>query len=201
MNLSVSIPVLIFAFVGLRMAQPTAPDAQAPLIASMVTETPAREENAELIPWSVRRNVSWEDFQSAPVHGTDAVASTSTSLGLSYQYKDGELSYTITCNFQKSKSWGIMQTDYILAHEQAHFDITELCARRLYQALSGYEFNRRSYKSDLTRIYNGIVREKEAMQETYDRETDHSRNRKVQMAWLDRVNKELDETQAYAVYP
>ncbi|RYD94296.1 MAG: DUF922 domain-containing protein [Sphingobacteriales bacterium] len=129
------------------------------------------------------------------------MASTSTSLGLSYQMKDGELTYNITCNFQKTKSWGLMKTDYILAHEQGHFDITELCARRLYQELAGHQFERRTFKAELTRMYNDIVAQKEAMQNTYDNETDHSRNRKVQAEWMTRIEQELEATQGYAAYP
>ncbi|GAB4094433.1 DUF922 domain-containing protein [Flaviaesturariibacter terrae] len=215
MNLTAfSLPVLLIAFAGMRLAPSAktiiAPDAassrlvtaEKPSVTAVrATAATMREESAELIPWSARRIVGWEDFQSAPVHGTEAVASTSTSLGLSYQLKDGELSYNITCNFQKTKSWGLMKTEYILAHEQGHFDITELMARKLYQALSTYPFDRRNFKQDLTRIYNDIVAEKESLQNTYDRETDHSRNRRVQSEWLARINEQLEATQAYATYP
>jgi hypothetical protein len=204
MNLSLS--VLVIAFAGLGAA--FVPATSHPVASSKGTETAVtyaatavREENEESIPWSVRRIVGWQDFQSAPMRGTEAVASTSTSLGLAYQLKDGELSYEITCNFSKSKSWGLMRTDYILAHEQGHFDITEICARRLYQELSAYTFNKRTYKQDLTRIYNTVVAEKERMQEVYDRETDHSRNKGIQATWQDSIQKMLDESQDWAQYP
>ncbi|RYY88243.1 MAG: DUF922 domain-containing protein [Chitinophagaceae bacterium] len=205
MNLtSFGLPVLLIAFASLRPAGDKAPATENPslMIASAsYTAAPMREENAELIPWTARRIVGWDDFQSAPVQGTEAVASTSTTLGLTYQVKDGELSYNITCNFQKTKSWGLMKTDYILAHEQAHFDITELCARRMFEELSAYQLNRRTVKADLTAIYNKVVAEKEALQNQYDGETDHSRNRKLQAQWLERIEKDLEATQAYAVYP
>jgi hypothetical protein len=203
MNLSLPVLVLAFAGLGAAFAPATPRTAVAPVIAAATYPNPAvvREENEESIPWTVRRIVGWEDFQSTPLRGTEAVASTSTSLGLSYQVKDEQLSYEVTCNFSKTKSWGLMKTDYILAHEQGHFDITEICARRLHQALSAYTYNRRTYKQDLTRIYNNIVSQKEQMQENYDHETDHSRNKAVQAEWMGRIEQMLEESQDWATYP
>jgi predicted secreted Zn-dependent protease len=129
------------------------------------------------------------------------VASTSTSLGIAYQLTNGELTYHITCYFNKEKSWGLMKTDYILAHEQGHFDITEIFARRLHEALQNYQFNKRSFKKDISQIYQGIVKEKEDFQKTYDGETDHSRNRKMQYDWLEKIEQMLAETQPYSNYP
>lgn len=160
-----------------------------------------KEEDAENIPWAARRILSWEDFQSAPQLGTEAVASTSTSLGLSYQLRSGVLTYEITCNFSKPKSWGSLKTDYILAHEQGHFDITEIHARKLYKALADLQFNRHTYKEDINAIYQQIVKEKEEMQETYDQESDHSRNHKVQSEWFTKIDNMLTDTEAYATYP
>jgi hypothetical protein len=56
------------------------------------------------------------------------VALTSTALGIAYKVSHGELTYEITCSFSKDKSWGLLKTPYILAHEQGHFDITEIYA-------------------------------------------------------------------------
>lgn len=155
----------------------------------------------ESIPWRSEKKLSWEDFLCAPQKQGDAVASTSTSLGISYQVKDGVLNYSITCHFSKKKSWGILKTDYILAHEQAHFDITELHARKLYEALYHYEFNPVTFKKDINIIYDRIVKEKEAMQEAYDGQTDHSRKRRVQYDWLEKIDSMLAETEIFANYP
>jgi len=159
------------------------------------------EEAADMIPWENDKRLAWDDFLCEPKHGTDAVASTSTSLGISYQLNSGQLNYHITCYFNKEKSWGLMRTDYILAHEQGHFDITEIFARRLNEALQNYHFNKRSFKKDIGQIYQAIVKEKEEYQKRYDGETDHSRNRKTQYDWLEKIENLLTETQPYSNYP
>ena len=158
-------------------------------------------ETEEFITWTNDRLLTWEDFQCEPKTGTDAVASTSTSLGIAYQLVDGELTYDISCNFSKVKSWGSMKTDYILAHEQGHFDITEIYARKLNEALQNYKFNKKTFKKDIGDIYQSIVAQKENLQKTYDGESDHSRNRKVQYEWLERIQNLLDETQDFSAYP
>ena len=167
---------------------------------SAVVATPVNE-TEEYISWTDDRLLTWDDFQCAPKTGTDAVASTSTSLGISYQLVEGKLSYDVSCNFSKVKSWGSMKTDYILAHEQGHFDITEIYARKLHEALENYKFNKRTFKKDISEIYQSIVSQKEEMQKTYDGETDHSRNRKLQYLWLEKIQNMLDETDLYSVYP
>lgn len=158
-------------------------------------------ENDNMIPWTSERKLMWDDFLCEPKKEGDAVASTSTSLGLSYQVHDNQLTFHITCIFSKDKSWGALRTGYILSHEQAHFDITEIYARKLYQALYEYEFNPATFKSDIATIYNRIVKEKEDMQEGYDGETDHSRNKTVQTEWLQKINTLLNDTDIFSNYP
>jgi hypothetical protein len=165
---------------------------------SVAVKDPAE---AEVIPWSGQDKLEWDDFLCEPKRGTDAVASTSTSLGIAYQLQNGKLTYHITCNFSKTKSWGLMKTDYILAHEQGHFDITEIFARKLYEALQNYDYNKRTFKSDINEIYKNIVRQKEEFQHQYDGETDHSRKRKLQYDWLEKIQQMLDETQPWESYP
>ncbi|HTM92993.1 MAG TPA: DUF922 domain-containing protein [Flavisolibacter sp.] len=154
-----------------------------------------------MIAWETDKRLVWDDFLCEPKMGTDAVASTSTSLGIAYQLTDGELKYHITCYFNKEKSWGLLKTDYILAHEQAHFDITEIFARRLNEALQNYKFNKKTFKRDISEIYQSIVSQKEEYQKAYDAQTDHSRNRKVQYDWLERIENLLAETEPYSKYP
>jgi predicted secreted Zn-dependent protease len=191
---------LAFQFSGKPMPADT--PKQPVIEAAVIREAlPSKEEDAELIPWIFERRLTWEDFLSEPKRNSDAVASTSTTLGLAYQVENGQLSYRITCHFSKHKSWGLLRTDYILAHEQGHFDITEIFARKLYKELQEYPFNRKTYRSDVNAIYNRVVKEKEAMQAAYDGESDHSRSRRLQYDWLEKIDTMLEETEPWSVYP
>ncbi len=132
-----------------------APQLEARQLKTLPTGLDAKEDK-EFIPWTEERMLTWEDFQSRPQRGTEAVASTSTSLGLTYQLSSGNLTYDITCAFSKWKSWGSLKTDYILAHEQGHFDITEIYARKLHAALAAYKLRSRTYQQDIARFSNFI---------------------------------------------
>jgi hypothetical protein len=170
-------------------------------IADFSVNLPDKVESEEAIPWIADRRLAWDDFLCSPERNTDAVASTSTSLGISYKVEGNVFTYHISCDFSKYRSWGLLKTDYILAHEQGHFDITEIFARKLHKALEEYVFNPKTFKRDISTIYQTIVKEKEALQEIYDGETDHSRKRKVQMEWLIKIDELLQATEPYIDYP
>ncbi len=159
------------------------------------------DESAEYLPWANARPLTWDDFLCEPKRNTDAVALTSTALGISYNVGSNRLNYEITCSFSKAKSWGLLKTQYILAHEQGHFDITEIYARKLHKELLNYKFNRRTFRQDVNVIYDRIVKEKENLQFAYDGLTDHSRNKTVQKEWLEKIQELLVQTDAYSAYP
>jgi len=192
----------LFALSALALSFSGKPAFEAPrYLGAVVKDSAFRVESEDMIPWENDKRLVWDDFLCEPKVGTDAVASTSTILGIAYQITDGALKYHITCYFNKEKSWGLMKTDYILAHEQGHFDITEIFARRLNEALQNYQFNKKTFKRDIGQIYQAIVSQKEDYQRTYDAETDHSRNRKVQYDWLEKIDSLLAETQPFSSYP
>ena len=159
------------------------------------------EETAEYIPWSYDRVLTWEDFLCEPVRNSDAVALTSTTLGISFKYSGGRFNYNISCNFSKKKSWGLLKTPYILAHEQAHFDISEIFARKLHQEMKKYNPNFSTLRKDVTAIYDKVIKEEKAFQEMYDEETSHSRKRGRQNEWLEKIDQLLADTEVYANYP
>lgn len=154
----------------------------------------------ELIPWRADRKLAWSDYKGQPDPASDAAASTASYLGIEYHFSNNKITFTITCSFSQTKSWGRYQTDYILSHEQGHFDITEIFARRLNQKMQEYIFNKNSFKSDLKKIYDDTMEEKEKMQNRYDQETDFSRNKEQQQEWLKKIEKMLAETALYASY-
>jgi len=153
----------------------------------------------ESIQWTSRK-LTWDDYLAKPSVSDEAAAITSTGIGVEYIVRNNQLSYKISCLFSKNKSWGRYRSEYILSHEQGHFDITEIYARKLARAIEEYEFNPKTYKSDLNSIYKLLMTEKEKYQEQYDHETDYSRDRINQGLWLQKIQSELDELKDWANY-
>jgi hypothetical protein len=154
----------------------------------------------DLINWSSGRKLRWADYLSEPDSRSGAAASTSTLIGFEYHVRDSKLTYTITCKFSKTKSWGRYKNDYILSHEQGHFDIAEIYTRKLVMALRIYSFDPSGYKNDLRKIYSDIMNDKEKFQQRYDSETDYSRNKLNQEEWLKNIKLLLQESDGYADY-
>jgi hypothetical protein len=160
----------------------------------------AQERDRDLIHWSERKKLSWSDYKGNADRSTGAAASTATYLGIDYNFSPKGLTYKITCSFSKNKSWGLHKTEYILSHEQAHFDIAEIYARQLNKRMAIYKFNPNTYKEDLRKIYEEVLQEKDQMQNKYDEETNHSINKDKQGEWINTVRLLLTDLDTYKVY-
>jgi hypothetical protein len=161
----------------------------------------AQDRNDELVQWSPNHKLNWSDYKASPDKESGAAASTTTYLGIEYNVNEQGFTYIIKSKFSKNRSWGLYKTDYILSHEQGHFDLAEVYARKLNKAMSEYSFNRKTFQQDLKKIYEDVIREKEEMQNTYDEETNHSIKKAKQAEWLVKINDMLQEYDAYANYP
>lgn len=159
-----------------------------------------QEKKEELLDWSAINRLTWDDYKGTPDPDSDAAASTTSYLGIEYDISNYTVTYKIICRFSKNKSWVATKTDHILGHEQGHFDITEIFARKLNKLTGQYKFNKNTYQQDLQKIYNDLQHEKEEFQNTYDNETDFSRNKEQQTNWLKRIEKMLEDLRNYSDY-
>jgi hypothetical protein len=160
----------------------------------------AQSKNEELLDWSASRKLTWNDYKGRPEAGNDDAASTTTYLGIEYNITSSSFGYKIQSRFSKTRSWGRYKDDYVLSHEQGHFDIAEIFARKLNKEMSEYHFNKRSYQEDLNKIYNVILDEKAKMQGDYDDETNHSINKVKQAEWLKKISEMLKEYKDFEGY-
>lgn len=158
------------------------------------------QKDSEIINWSEEKKLVWDDFQAAPQKNGDVAALTATHLGFAYTVANGKVSYNIECRFEKNRSWGLVKNNWILKHEQGHFDIAEIFARKLFKEISAYQFNKNTFQNDLEAIYKKIMDEKEKFQDNYDDETDFSRNKPMQEEWLKKINSNLNESKNWASY-
>lgn len=154
----------------------------------------------DLIDWKANRPLVWDDYKGTPNPASDAAALTATYLAIEYEMNEKGVDWTIKCQFSKPRSWVKAKTDHILLHEQGHFDIAEIFARKLNKKMEEYKFDRNTYQKDLKAIYDGITTDKENFQQQYDKETDHSRKKEQQAEWTEKIKKTLKELDAYSDY-
>lgn len=142
----------------------------------------------EIIPWSAERKLQWSDFKGRYLKTEWAAATTASSI--SYQFstfeKDGQVyvDFKVGCEFYPNKSWYRPELcdSLILSHEQLHFDIAELHARKLRKRLAETQFTK-NIKAEVKEIYKSIIKELYIFQNKYDRETNFSRDLKNQLFW------------------
>ncbi|HVK46985.1 MAG TPA: DUF922 domain-containing protein, partial [Pseudobacter sp.] len=152
------------------------------------------------IPWSETRKLGWGDFKARPDPSSANAAMTNSIINIEFNFDDTSLDYTINCRFDKNRSWVKVRTIPVLQHEQGHFDIAEIYARKLAREMSGYKFNPVTVKDDVNNIYDRIMKVYQQEQQQYDLQTDFSRNKEKQAEWLNRIAADLKSLQAFAGY-
>lgn len=145
--------------------------------------------------WHKDSLLVWEDFKGKPSRvAADDVAALSF-CGLRFQscaYERGEEpTYKVTAYFQRSKSWSKEEHEvqYVLEHEQLHFDIAEVYARKMRKHFQ----TKRVALEKSSAIYNEYYDEYVEMQDLYDEQTNHGTKDKEQAIWNEKVKKWLEE--------
>ncbi|MBS9463755.1 DUF922 domain-containing protein [Flagellimonas sp. 389] len=151
----------------------------------------------ESVLWNPDKRLTWTDFKGKIPPA--AVPAATTASGISYKYSanlihhEVELDFEVNAYFYPNESWYKPEVcdDIILSHEQLHFDISELFARKMRDKLQRTSFSD-NVKAEIRRIYKEILKELKDFQELYDWETNFSRNTKKQLEWNNKIAKALD---------
>lgn len=152
----------------------------------------------EAIPWKPDTKLSWFDFRGKPFK--TAWAAATTASGISYEFttwdNEGELAlnYKIHTYFYPEQSWYQPElcNAVILSHEQLHFDISELFARKMRKIMEENTFTK-NVKEEVKLIYTGIIKELTAFQKKYDHATNFSRDVEQQLIWNHKIAEALED--------
>lgn len=159
-------------------------------------------QQSDIIKWREDRKLSWADFQQRPDEQSPYAAMSVTGLHIKYSSalnkKGVVLDFSVESFFEPKESWSKpeKQSQHILNHEQIHFDITELHARKLRKQLKNERFTRK-IKNEVEQIYLRIEGQRKAMQQKFDAETKHSLNVEKQLGWERFIAKELTKYDAW----
>ncbi|GIV45013.1 MAG: hypothetical protein KatS3mg035_2190 [Bacteroidia bacterium] len=158
-------------------------------------------QNKDTIVWSKGYKLSWEDFKGRPKSGISFEAISHIVISDEYTYENNMIKFIIVAQFIPKKSWTKSKNRLILLeHEQLHFDIAELYARKLKKKLAETKFrsNPEKIKEKYDRIFDKMYKELNYYQDLYDKETDFSRDEVRQKEWREKVARELEELEEYA---
>ncbi|MDO6473399.1 DUF922 domain-containing protein [Maribacter sp. 1_MG-2023] len=155
-------------------------------------------QSQEVVSWEPNFRFTWSDFKGAAPITSRAAATTASGITYRFStfYENNELQvdYKVFAYFYPTKSWykPKLCNDDTLLHEQLHFDITELYARKLRKQLAGTKFTK-NVKEEIRNIYKATIRQLNDFQNKYDSETNYSRNLPVQERWVKEIEHVLKQ--------
>jgi len=147
------------------------------------------------IRWQETRKLTFADFKGAVPAFSSWAATTQSTINFSYSETNGKLSNVIVyASFTPEKSWMRKRIPEVLAHEQIHFDITEVFARKFYhEVMNETSFSKEKLR-DLFKSENAACEE---LQQQYDDETEHGTKEEMQEKWKETVSKLLESNAPY----
>lgn len=142
--------------------------------------------------WSGTRHLTWDDFKGAAGAAAAAEEAAHLEYGLFYgvHCAGSTLDFQVLTAMIPSDSWvrrsaieSPADNARTLQHEQTHFDLAEVHARKMRKYFDGmYEPCLRS-NEELAAIADGLIQADSAEQKRYDDETRNGRRVDKQRAW------------------
>ncbi|WP_439153247.1 DUF922 domain-containing protein [Winogradskyella sp.] len=153
------------------------------------------------IEWNANRKLTWDDFKGEPDTINHPTTLAMTNSGIGYEsginmFKEGKV--FVQSFFYTNKSWVTPEgrSDYVLRHEQIHFDITEIYSRKLRKELAGANITSKN-SQNAEPIFNRIINELTKRQDRYDEETMRGDRKETQEHWEAVVKLELAKYNLY----
>ena len=143
------------------------------------------------------------DFQSRPGPADRLAALSSTEIKSGVSCRDFVFSATVQATFDPAASWirdPKTITAALLRHEQAHFDLTEVYARRLRQKLLVFQAkaNCNKLQPAFDNLTKPVYDEWNRQQNRYDAETNHGLNAPKQAYWELQTKLQLEQLRTFA---
>jgi hypothetical protein len=149
--------------------------------------------------WSKNVKLNWSDFKgTVPANSNGTVANTNYSVNYHPSISNDTLFVQVVSLFNYDRSWVIefRETDILLEHEQRHFDLAEIQARKLRQYIFGWD-KKIEISTYLSNGNDSINKACDKLQDLYDLETEHSKDIEQQNKWSKKIDSLLN---AYRLY-
>lgn len=154
----------------------------------------------DTIVWRQDSGLTKESFKAKRQGSYPFAAYSATALLFYTKDKDGALKFYIEAIFLKSKSFFNKEySDYLLNHEQIHFDIVELYARKMRKRLDEKDFTKvNNAVAEIKKQYEKTLAEINKEQDKYDKDTQHGINSAKQQVWNESIAQQLKELEKYS---
>ncbi|MGX7666541.1 hypothetical protein [Flavobacterium pedocola] len=171
------------------------------VILSLISFNKTNDNNDDQILWDSNRKLVWEDFKGnvdTSMPNTEALTASIIEVTASY-YENEIPKFNISSYFIKSQSWTTTNSVFTLEHEQLHFDITEIFARKIRKE---FEILYTKKCTDISK-YEEVHSRLGALCKKYQNDYDKAvySNDTAQKIWSQKVAGELFRLKKYAYIP
>jgi len=175
------------------------------LMTGALAATPAGAQSVKLplgaLRWSASRPLTVADFKGRPKTSEGHAALTSANINTGATCRSNVFAGTAQASFDPATSWvrepGTM-TPALLRHEQLHFDIAEVHARRLRQQLAAIHTTCSQLGTTFDRVSQAAYSAWQQAEDAYDRDTNHGLQHERQAQWEAQVHQQLLDLAAFA---
>lgn len=158
-------------------------------------------DNDTLLTWHKERKLEWKDFQgmrdSLNYPNYDAVTNAEIRFTSGFLKTYDFSKINVFAFFNKKKSWTCSNTKETLQHEQLHFDIMELFARKMRSEFSKEIKKEVVDANSYFDIYQKQFNKCSQYQQLYDIKTEHGNIEKKQLQWNEKTHREMDSLQDF----
>jgi hypothetical protein len=154
--------------------------------------------NSDELYWSKTRQLAWYDFQGKIPDSSVLSAGVSVKLKLRYEINKKLISVQLICFLAKKESWFKDTSNYMLNHEQAHFNIGELTARMMRKQMDSLSKAKAKLSiKEIKTVFESYSNKLKEMQDLYDNETNHSLNFDAEIRWENMILEELEKLKEF----
>ncbi len=150
------------------------------------------------IVWNEDASLRWNNFNGVP-NDTVLAAVTYCSIDTQIRIKGEDISIDVRAIFYTDSSWYNKSKihELTLVHEQGHFDIAELYARKLRKLIAEKIVSGKDYRNSFQNLYDENYEAYYDEQLQYDSETLHGTIQKTQYLWIARIVDALTQLNDY----
>lgn len=152
------------------------------------------KKNKDLI-WDESRKLEFSDFKAKPNAMSSYQALSAVGITAEFKMESGVITFTVYSFFKPKASWTKTKKDpYILNHEQRHFDISEINARKLRKALMEKQWSSdpKKISKDFGKLFKAYLKQENEDQMAYDEQSNHSIIESSQKEWDQKIDAELE---------
>jgi hypothetical protein len=138
------------------------------------------------IRWDTSYKLKWTDYKASPYQESDVSAVSTISINYQLIREELDLKLIIYAEFIKDKSWVRTEAKNkpsLLKHEQGHFDVYEIFARKIRSEIISSDLSKNNYKDEINLLYDSLVDLCAITNQQYDKESMLSMDSIGQAKW------------------